>query len=186
MTVYTMYLIADFSKPQPIPPTSQVLRFCFTAKKDPDDHTYEVLAGDEARVVVLVKPALNQPTDGYEILAFNLVSWRSHRLPDQLFDGMLRDNQDNPDRKILSSCESRFEPLATELGIPEDATPYHGDCSIDLPFASFEMNRPNRLVLDRPGLYGFLLSLTIRDPEGNSVHFIIDPELDVGGTYPPD
>lgn len=187
MTSYTTSLIADFRNPQPITPRSFPLGFCLDAPWDDETGTYEVAAGDDLRVTVYIQLPENA-TDGgdYAIRALNVVSWRGARAADQVFNTMLRNNPDGPDEMILTAGSAQFllqvdpPPL---VGAQMD----HPACLVvEAPFVAYDMTMPTRLILERPGLFAFLVSLTIEDPNGALVNFIIDPELDVGGTYPPD
>jgi hypothetical protein len=98
---------------------------------------------------------------------------------------MFRDDSDTPDAQVMAMGDVQVEPakdmeLPTRSTIPEGELDTRG-CEIGL----FRVVVPSRLVLNRPGLFGFLISLSVQ--VGDTVrNFILDPEVDVGGTYPPD
>jgi hypothetical protein len=99
---------------------------------------------------------------------------------------MFRDSADTPDRQIMAMGDARFGPL-TDFALPTESTLPAAELRGDDPaLSAFEMKVPSRLVLNRPGLFAFLISLSVQVGDGSVRNFIIDPEVDVGGTYPPD
>lgn len=187
MTTYKMSLIANFRDAEPITPRSFPLGFCLDAPWDEKNATYEVNANDDLTVTVYVLPPANGDGSDYAVRALNIVSWRAPRaVSTQVFNGMLRNNPDGPDETILAAGHAHFVQ-AFEATPPAGAQLEHPTCFIaEEPYVAFDMVMPTKLILERPGLFSFLVALTIASPDGLPVSFIIDPELDVGGTYPPD
>jgi len=187
MTAHRMILTANLRDPSKITPRSHILNFCLDAEFDVQNQTYEVSTGDSFKVEVYVDLPTDADPEEYGVHMLNIVSWRGFRRPGQVFGSMLRDNRDSPDRVILCDGTANFASL-TEPPAPLSGSRTSNQllCLMPAsPFLGFEMVQPARLILDRPGLFAFLVSLTLDTPDG-LINLIIDPELDVGGTYPPD
>lgn len=190
-----MILIADLKNPEPITPRSNRLQLIFGAPFESRDMTFEMEPGDDFKVYVLLLPGLDEAEP--RVVGLNMVSWRSIRQVrsssrrgqsnrhQRIFGTMFRDDSDTPDAQVMAMGDVQVKPVKN-VELPGETTIPAGE--LDLRGCEshfFQVVVPSRLVLNRPGLFGFLISLSVQ--VGDSVrNFILDPEVDVGGTYPPD
>lgn len=198
---YTMKLIIDAATPPPVSGRSNTLCMDLDAQFVASDGTYEANPGDsfkvEAHLCYPTEPG-SEPSPELSILGLNLVSWTSPRQSrissltgverpnPRIFDGMLRTDADRPDRDILARGQAVFE-RAGEADVESHCQlcgKRHGGAGVRV--VRYCMTSPSRLFLERQGLFGFLVSLNVVDAGGQVIPYILDPELDVGGTYPPD
>lgn len=202
---YTMKLMIDAATPPPVVGRSNELCMDFDATFHSTDQTYEANPGDSFSVeayVYLPGTKGSEPLPELSVLGVNMVSWTSPRQTrisaltgetrsnPRIFDSMFRNDADRPDRHILARGWAVFAPDGELDGARDDA---HARCQLcgkeyggpAVTVVRYRMTSPSRLFLDRQGLFGFLVSLNT-ESDGQVVPWILDPELDVGGTYPPD
>lgn len=185
---YRLTLLADLDPPvtDKATPRSYRLAFYFDAPCDQEHDTYELEVGDCIRVFTRVCSTNRDRLAEVSIARLNIVAWTAARArPEQLFDTCFRNTGDSPDEQILTrgivGDLLMTEPPALEGGCfyPEGAA-----ALAERPSITFETTVPNRLELIKRGLFAFLVSLTL-DVSGDLINYILDPEMDVGGDYPP-
>ena len=163
---------------------------------DPEQGTYELKVGDCVRLFVVVTADSPDGLEGVSIARLNLVAWTSARAqPRQVFGTCFRNTGDAPDEQILT--RGMVDALALDGPVELKAGAFYpepGDDSAasrraktlaDGSALAFEVTVPNRIELVKQGLFEFLASVTIDGTPQGRMNFIVDPEMDVGGGYPP-
>lgn len=180
-------LLADVNPVQTrVTPRSYPLGIHFDAPFDPDQQTYELEVGDCIRLRVQVFAPTEHELEGLSVARVNLVGWTAARAArDQIFGSCFRSGGDTPDEEILS--RGIIQTLEMEHPPPLGADTFYPTEAAELtsrPSIVFDVTVPNRLEMIKEGLFSFLASVTLNGPLGQT-NYIIDPEMDVGGGYPP-
>jgi len=196
---YLLVLLANVDEPvdEMVTTRSYRLSLWSDVPYDCKERTYELEVGDCVRLFVVLSADTPGGLDGVSIARLNLVAWTSARAQGvQIFGTCFRNTGDFPDEQIFSrgivgtQATDELPLLDAERGAfyPEPDDPDGSRRAKALAAGSargWKVTVPSRVELVKIGLFEFLASLTVDGTPQGRMNFIVDPEMDVGGGYPP-